>query len=452
MKLLLVTNSKISSGAGVIAKDFRDAFLEQHIDARILVNQFSGESDYIYNLQSESQSHKITKLRSVVNSSFFRKIIISIIRWLAFFFNISNGLVFKTLYRNKYFVQDINQTKNIYTTEKLYEKIEGFQPDAIIVLFMQNFLTYQNIYELGQKCGNVPIYIAVLDMAPLTGGCHYSWNCTNYQQDCTQCPAVTKKFERFPVMNLKFKKEFSNKGNFNFIYCSDYQLSILKSSTISNNNDHYKIPLPTNELFYKNDSEIRKTYRAKLGFKESDIVIFFGAMDLTNPRKGGDILIETIKKINLEKQFTNLKFLIIGSNHNVFREIILSNQLQTLDVVAPTDLPNYYNASDIFLSPSVEDAGPMMVNQSLMCGTRVCAFEVGVAIDMVKPNEECGRCANEFNANELYKSLTQEIKYQNVSNRKELREKCAQKAFAITSKQEVSKRWLEIFQITKNNK
>jgi len=450
MKILLVTNSKIFSGAGIIAKDFRDTFLLQNIDARILVNQYSGESDYLYNIQSETESNKIAKLRFLTKNKFFNFFITNTLRFFSFFHSTSNGLIFKALHINKYFVQDINQTKDIYSTDKLLKKIDGFQPKAIIVLFMQNFLTYKNVYELGRECGNIPVYITVLDMAPLTGGCHYSWQCTNYKSDCSKCPAVSNNFRKFPIKNLNFKKEFSKKGNFNFIYSSDYQLNILKSAAITSNNKYYKIPLPTDELIYNNNFETSQLYRSKLGFKELDIVVFFGAMDLKNPRKGGDLLIETIKKLNLENQLTNLKFLIIGENHSVFSNIIPSDNLKALNVVSPSELPNYYNASDIFLSSSIEDAGPMMVNQSLMCGTRVCTFEVGVAIDMVKPNEQCRRCATEFSANELYKSLTQEIEYQRANNRKELREQCAKKAYTITSKEEVSKRWLEVFQTTKN--
>ena len=42
-----------------------------------------------------------------------------------------------------------------------------------------------------------------------------------------------------------------------------------------------------------------------------------------------------------------------------------------------------YNASNIFLSPSIDDAGPSMVNQSIMCGTPVICFEIGTALDVI---------------------------------------------------------------------
>ena len=40
--------------------------------------------------------------------------------------------------------------------------------------------------------------------------------------------------------------------------------------------------------------------------------------------------------------------------------------------------------ADVFVSPSIQDAGPMMVAQSMMCGTPVVAFEMGNAVDYIQ--------------------------------------------------------------------
>jgi glycosyltransferase involved in cell wall biosynthesis len=42
-----------------------------------------------------------------------------------------------------------------------------------------------------------------------------------------------------------------------------------------------------------------------------------------------------------------------------------------------------YQAADTFVCPSIEDSGPMMINESLMCGTPVVSFDMGVAGDLV---------------------------------------------------------------------
>ena len=42
-----------------------------------------------------------------------------------------------------------------------------------------------------------------------------------------------------------------------------------------------------------------------------------------------------------------------------------------------------YQIADIFICPSIEDSGPTMINQSIMCGTPVVSFEMGVSPDLV---------------------------------------------------------------------
>jgi glycosyltransferase involved in cell wall biosynthesis len=39
----------------------------------------------------------------------------------------------------------------------------------------------------------------------------------------------------------------------------------------------------------------------------------------------------------------------------------------------------------LFICPSVEDSGPMMINEAIMSGTPVASFEMGVALDLVDP-------------------------------------------------------------------
>jgi glycosyltransferase involved in cell wall biosynthesis len=46
-----------------------------------------------------------------------------------------------------------------------------------------------------------------------------------------------------------------------------------------------------------------------------------------------------------------------------------------------------YSAADVFVSPSVEDAGPMMVNEAMACGVPVVATAVGTAPDFIRDGE-----------------------------------------------------------------
>lgn len=56
------------------------------------------------------------------------------------------------------------------------------------------------------------------------------------------------------------------------------------------------------------------------------------------------------------------------------------------------------------VSPSLEDSGPMMINQSVMCGTPMVTFNTGVAMDIVQ-NGKTGFRAELFNTEELAEAI-----------------------------------------------
>ena len=47
-------------------------------------------------------------------------------------------------------------------------------------------------------------------------------------------------------------------------------------------------------------------------------------------------------------------------------------------------LAEVINVVDVFCVTSVQDSGPMMINQSICCGTPVLSFDVGVASDLIQ--------------------------------------------------------------------
>jgi glycosyltransferase involved in cell wall biosynthesis len=70
------------------------------------------------------------------------------------------------------------------------------------------------------------------------------------------------------------------------------------------------------------------------------------------------------------------------------------------------DLVRTYQAADLFVCPSLEDAGPMMIPEAMLCGTPVVAFEMGGAPDLIR-NGSNGQLAALGDIKELANAMFQ---------------------------------------------
>jgi glycosyltransferase involved in cell wall biosynthesis len=281
----------------------------------------------------------------------------------------------------------LNEKKSIYRTGSLLRKAR-IKPDIIILLYAKGFINARNIFELNQKT-NAPIFWLMYDMAPFTGGCHYAWDCKGYKNSCGNCPGL---FSSDPCdityENLLYKKNYLDKTNIQIIAASEWQYRQAKESTLFRNRTIHKILLSIDSSVFRPSD--KKTVRLKLGMATNKKVIFFGAVVLTQKRKGMHYLLESL---NLLKEKTessdsvlknNILLLIAGNRIDDIVDL-LPFEYHYLGKTNNTDgIASAYQAADVFLCPSVEDSGPMMINQALMCGTPVVSFEMGVALDLVK--------------------------------------------------------------------
>ena len=64
-----------------------------------------------------------------------------------------------------------------------------FIPDIIMAYWINNFITCEDLYRLS-ACTKAPVIWYFMDMAPMTGGCNYAFNCRGYENECGRCPAL----------------------------------------------------------------------------------------------------------------------------------------------------------------------------------------------------------------------------------------------------------------------
>lgn len=167
---------------------------------------------------------------------------------------------------------------------------------------------------------------------------------------------------------------------------SEWQYKQLLNSSLFINKSKHKILAPIDSDLFKPNNKLEA--REKLGLPKGKKIIFFGAASLTSKRKGLKELIEAL--LGLKSQIQAGEgidvFLAIAGRNNPQLGVNMPFDYKFLGYLNYKQLATAYQAADLFACPSIEDSGPMMINQSIMCGTPVVAFKMGIALDLVINN------------------------------------------------------------------
>lgn len=287
-----------------------------------------------------------------------------------------------------YHFHNLAEAKSVYRTAKILRKA-GMNPDAVIVMFAGDFVNTKNIFELYRNT-NARVFWLMYDMAPFTGGCHYAWDCNGYRERCGRCPGLySDDPEDISNKNLLFKKKYIGKTGIEVIAASEWQFRQARSSYLFSDKLIHKILLSVDpELFAMAD---KNEARIRMGIPEGRKIIFFGSVYMSHRRKGMQYLLESLKilKEKVAGSLLDEKILLLIAGREMEEiESILAFPFHFLGFVNnTTGIASAFQAADLFLCPSIEDSGPSMINQSLMCGTPVVSFEMGVSPDLVKSGQ-----------------------------------------------------------------
>lgn len=277
--------------------------------------------------------------------------------------------------------------------------------DVVYILFWQEMLSFETVRQIYRKL-KCQIHFRCVDYSPMAGGCHFVGDCEGYKTGCGQCPGFkhSRKYD-YSHFNVMYRKEVYDEVK-PIVYGNNYMQGFYNKSYLLTDYDRKEqvYPLVNNDFYYQRDVT---ESRGQFGIgKEKKFVIFFGAQSLDDVRKGFKYLLQALQFFAAKlsyKEKAEVLLLIAGRDIESIKSE-LPFDYQYIGYVSPTKLPFVYSAASIFVSPSVNDAGPSMVNQSLSCSTPVIAFEMGTALDMVK-GHNTGYCAKLFDSVDLAEGI-----------------------------------------------
>ena len=276
--------------------------------------------------------------------------------------------------------------------EQVLSKVEK-KYDVVYIMFWQGLLSFETIEVIFDKLC-CQFHFVCVDYSPLSGGCHFIGDCERYKIGCGKCPGINSKREKdFTRWNVSYRKRVYAKVK-PIVWGNTYMNMFYRQSYLLKDYDRCEVvpPLMDNDTYRPLDMNVcRQKYKI---LHEKKFLMFAGCQHLDDERKGMKYLLNA-----LEILYTRLSdderesVLLILAGHDIkpIKESLFFDYVY-LGYVKQHLLPEIYSMSSVYLSPSVNDAGPTMVNQSLSCGTPVVAFEMGAALDLVK-DKGTGYCA-----------------------------------------------------------
>jgi glycosyltransferase involved in cell wall biosynthesis len=281
------------------------------------------------------------------------------------------------------FFPDEDESKKYTTADEILSQIP-FTPDYIISGLTHGFINTNVLKELQHKTG-AKTYLIMYDISLVTGGCHIANNCCLFIEKCNNCPAIqesTLKF--FPKKNLEIKLKNIHATNIGLLVSHGWTKYIADQSTLFKNGikKHFAIPLDLN-LFTNTNRDIAKRI---FNLDEKRFVIFSGSANLSDKRKGVKYFIESLNILwdKVDEAIRKNIIILMAGDFVSSRELKqqIKFELHFLEFIKDYRLLSIaYQASSVFINPSLEDGGPMMVAESLACGTPVVGFKMGLLYD-----------------------------------------------------------------------
>lgn len=281
------------------------------------------------------------------------------------------------------FFPDEDESKQ-YTDLNDILKTISFIPTIVFSGLTYGFVNTSLLTELHLATGAV-VYQVMYDMSILTGGCHVVWDCQGLKTNCKGCPAIENKyFSSYTEINHSIKEKNIIRGNFHLLHTKGWSLKQANLSSLYKDRKKVTFNIPLDlDLFTNKHRDFAKSV---FNLDKNMNVIFAGSSNLNDRRKGGDYLLKSLEALwqsldisqrestcilfagNIDSEDSKLKN--IG-----FKSVLLGfiKDYRLLSLV--------YQAADLFVCPSIEDAGPMMIAESLACGTPVVGFKMGFLYD-----------------------------------------------------------------------
>ncbi len=321
-------------------------------------------------------------------------------------------------------------------------KDHPFYREADVLQFHILHSGYFSYLALGSLTRERPAVYTLHDMWSFTGHCTYSYDCARWKTGCGRCPHldVYPKVSRDATSTeWKWKRWSSLRARLTIVSPSRWLAGLVADSFLNRFPVHC-IPHGIDCEAYQPADQ--RACREALGIPVDRKVLLFGAEKLNDPRKGGDLLVQALSGLPASLK-SGLFLLFFGNEDADSLRAETGIPAMGLGYVSADRLKSaIYSAADLLLFPSRADNMPLIVLESIACGTPVVAFSVGGVPEMVRPRVT-GYLAAPFDTGDFRAGVTQLL--EDRAKREQMSQQCRRIALDEYSLDLQVRRYAELY-------
>lgn len=423
--ILLISSANPTIGPGIMSLNSYSAFKKAGYDIDLLtLYKCKSNPEFLYIYDNTTLLFKIVKIWLKLKTKI-----------IALFFSLKDRVSIEPKDGYNFFYRD---EENPPIPIKLVLSKINRKYDLVFINFWQGMLSFKTVDAIYEKL-HCQFRFAFVDYSPMSGGCHFTNGCEKYQTGCGECPAFNSHNPKdFTYRNVLYRAKVYDKIQ-PVITGNSYMFSFYEKSYLLKDVKKWSKAFPIIDLSVFHPHDI-KHCRYEYSIDNDAFVLLIGSQQLDNERKGVKYLISALDLFYNSLTFEEKKQVLVVAIGENFDKIENKIKFKTkgLGFVNVQELPKIYSMADLFLCSSINDAGPMMVNQSLCCGTPVVGFEMGACLDAVKGNGT-GYCVPVKDVQAFAKSL-QAYFYLPCAEKETIRQNCINYSQTIYSDEAFVKR------------
>ena len=338
------------------------------------------------------------------------------------------------------------QIRNIFEMQsaqnRLDKVMDSLSPDVVNVHNLHSYGARRAGWSVGlvKICANrAPTVWTLHDMWSFTGRCAYSYDCQKFLNGCdATCPTPT---EHPALAPKKIAQAWDSRrqllSTHHALVAAAPSRWIAQQAQAGLWGSHrvevipYGLPL---NVYRPLD---RALAREALGIHVRGPVLLLAADDLAVRRKGMNVLLEALRFVSHRP----LTLLTMGAGSLAHNE----NEILSFDLGYVQDEHRKilaYNAADVLVHSAPVDNLPLVVMESIACGTPVVAFAIGGLPDLVRAGQT-GWTADRISAPALARAVQRAV--DDLEHGKDLRPTCRQVAVTEFDMELQARRYLNLY-------